>query len=97
MLQKALINDDLEIIKIKSLLRITYTEFPLDFDPDIYRRLNSDLTHLSDRDAISHFKENGMSEGRCYKQSRDVINSHMINIFNMLQIEVPKSLCPSII
>lgn len=92
MLRRALFDDGLEVIKIKALVRKNYTEFPLDFDPYIYREFNSDLKHLSDEDATRHFKENGMSEGRHYKPCRDVINPSLVKIFDMLQIDVPAAL-----
>jgi SAM-dependent methyltransferase len=39
--------------------------FPPEFDPTIYRKRYTDLSHLSDDDLATHFVEHGMNEGRC--------------------------------
>ena len=41
------------------------SEFPLEFDPNIYRERYTDLNHLSDDDLTAHFAAHGINEGRC--------------------------------
>jgi hypothetical protein len=41
------------------------SEFPLEFDPSIYRERYMDLGRLSDDELAAHFAEHGVNEGRC--------------------------------
>ena len=36
------------------------------FDANFYRAANSDLAGLNDADALSHFQNNGLTEGRAF-------------------------------
>jgi SAM-dependent methyltransferase len=41
------------------------SEFPLEFDPSIYRERYTDVNHLSNDDLTAHFAAHGIHEGRC--------------------------------
>ncbi len=43
---------------------------PDDFNSVEYKNLNSDLVGMSDEDAMSHFKNYGVFEGRQYKNNQ---------------------------
>jgi hypothetical protein len=88
----AILNQGLELIKLKSLTRKVYTETPTDFDPVIYKYLNPDLQHLTDPTATAHFKTHGMSEGRLYKSERPQLYSGLIKLFELAQFAAPRSL-----
>jgi hypothetical protein len=59
---------------------------PDDFDPEIYKKLNKDLSHLSDLDATNHYLTNGISEKRNYKISED----------NIIKVKLPEDFDPVI-
>jgi hypothetical protein len=44
---------------------------PREFEVDIYRSLNVDLTNLSDEQAVEHYKRHGREEGRTANQIQD--------------------------
>ena len=60
------------IIKIKKILYHFYLNknIPDDFNNVEYKNLNSDLVGMSDEDAMSHFKNYGVFEGRPYKNNQ---------------------------
>lgn len=58
------------IIKIKKLLSNFYRNFPVDFEPIIYRDLHPDLKQLTVDEANLHFSVHGYSEGRIYKKNQ---------------------------
>jgi len=92
MLRRVLFDDHIDLVKIKALIRIKYTEFPSDFDPFVYRALNPDLSQLDDDAATEHFKARGMAEGRRHKPTRDVIEPGFLNLFSIMGIKVPRAL-----
>jgi len=69
-LKDYLYNKNYPIIKIKKLQFTTYNnrQLPSDFNSAEYKSLHPDLSELSANDAISHFINHGMAEGRTYKK-----------------------------
>ena len=62
------------IIKIKAIQNTFYEDkqLPDDFDPQVYKLMHADLSHLiTDKEIISHFSNFGMLEGRIYKHRQD--------------------------
>lgn len=58
------------IIKLKSIQTTFYEDkqIPNDYDPQVYKSLYTDLSHLiTDTEITSHFSNCGMKEGRLYK------------------------------
>jgi len=92
MLRRVLFDDLIDLVKIKALIRIKYTEFPSDFDPFVYRALNPDLSQFDDDAVTEHFKARGMAEGRRHKPTRDVIEPGFNNLFDIMGIKVPRAL-----
>jgi hypothetical protein len=90
----SILNQGLELIKLKALTRVTYTEFPTDFDPAIYKYQNADLRHLTDDEARDHFTDYGMNEGRLYKPQKATLYPGLKSLFEMIRVKVPKSLLP---
>ena len=41
---------------------------PVDFDSDVYRAVNPDLTGLSNEEAVAHFIKYGVNENRVYSR-----------------------------
>ena len=74
-LKEYLYNKKYPIIKIKKMQFTTYNnrQLPSDFNPNEYKSLHPDLTELQNNDAISHFINHGMSEGRPYKKGQKLI------------------------
>ena len=75
------------IIKLKRLKSTIYEYMPDDFDPLIYKDLNIDLKQLKDNEALHHFINTGIDEGRLYKKNQEIILPKYIenkvnNIFN---------------
>jgi hypothetical protein len=90
----AVLNQGLELIKLKALTRVIYTEIPTDFDPVIYKYQNADLRHLTDDEARDHFINHGMSDGRLYKPQKAVLYPGLKSLFEMIRVDIPKSLLP---
>ena len=69
-----LLNNGYPIIKLQCLKRVKYDSNAknkiIDFDPKIYKKLHSDLKHLSNNELISHFFNFGINEGRKYKYNQ---------------------------
>lgn len=93
----AVLNQGLEVIKLKALTRITYTESPADFDPAIYKYVNPDLRHLTDTEATEHFNMYGLKEGRSYKSDKPQFYPGLTKLFELAQFEIPKSFSPGLI
>jgi hypothetical protein len=91
----AVLNQGLEVIKLKALTRITYSESPAKFDPVIYKYMNPDLRHLTDTEAIEHFNAYGMKEGRMYKAEKQQFYTGLTKLFELAQFTIPKSLGPT--
>jgi hypothetical protein len=90
----AVLNQGLEVIKLKALMRTTYIETPTDFDPVIYKYMNPDVRHLTDTEASAHFNACGMREGRKYKSVKPTFYPGLTKLFELAQFEIPKSLIP---
>ena len=88
----AILNQGLELIKLKTLTRVMYTEFPTDFDPAIYKYQNADLRHLTDDEAREHFTDYGMAEGRLYKPQKAALYPGLKSLLVMIQVKAPLSL-----
>ena len=65
-----LYNKNYPIVKIKKLTFNNYKNVPDDFDSVEYKSSNPDLIHFSDIDALNHFKNHGIYEGRLYKKNQ---------------------------
>ena len=91
----AVLNQGLEVIKLKALTRITYSESPVEFDPVIYKYMNPDLRHFTDTEATEHFNICGMKEGRQYKAYKPEFYPGLVKLFGLAQFEIPKSLGPT--
>jgi hypothetical protein len=74
-LKDYLYNKNYPIIKIKKMQFTTYPnrQLPSDFNPTEYKSLHPDLTELRNKDAITHFINHGMGEGRPYKKGQSLI------------------------
>jgi hypothetical protein len=92
----AVLNQGLEVIKLKALSRLTYTETPPDFDPVIYKYMNPDLRHLTDTEVVEHFNVYGMKEGRLYKADKPHFYLGLTKLFELAQFTIPKSLGPTV-
>ena len=64
------------------------SEFPLEFDPSIYRERYTDLNHLSDDELAAHFAAHGINEGRCASaiEGRTDFLSLISSSLNVLEI-----------
>ena len=91
----SVLNQGLEVIKLKALSRIIYTETPTDLDPVVYKYMNPDLRHLTDTEAVEHFNAYGMKEGRLYKAEKPQFYTGLIMLFELAQFTIPKSLDPT--
>jgi len=91
-LRWAILNQGLELIKLKALTRVIYTKIPTDFDPMIYKYQNADLRHLTDDEARDHFIDYGMAEGRLYKPQKAVLYPGIKSLLELIQVKVPQSL-----
>lgn len=91
----AVLNQGLELIKLKTLTRVIYTECPTDFDPAIYKYQNADLRHLTDDAAREHFTDYGMAEGRLYKPQKAALYPGIKSLLKLIQVKLPQSLLPS--
>lgn len=77
------------VLKIKHIeSNIKYLTIPTDFDASIYKSIQSDLSHMSDKEAHDHFINCGMSEGRLYKHNqikvkkiRDILSTYNIKTY----------------
>jgi hypothetical protein len=72
-LKDYLYNRQYPVVKIKKLLlNNIYIDrnVPDDFNANEYKLLNADLLGLTDVDALHHFKNHGMNEGRTYKTNQ---------------------------
>jgi hypothetical protein len=70
----------IKIKKINSPIIVKYdTTFEniLDFNPEEYKKINTDLNKVNNNDElIEHFKNFGMKEGRLYKKSQQNYKNH---------------------
>ena len=58
-----------------------YEKIPADFNSVEYKSLHPDLIHFSDIDALNHFKNNGIYEGRLYKKNQiPLYLEHYLNL-----------------
>jgi hypothetical protein len=75
------ISDGYPIIKCKKLMMVKYTsnKLPIDFDAEIYKLLNPDLTHLTNTQLNDHFQHCGYSEGRYYKLEQNITSPDYIS------------------
>jgi hypothetical protein len=55
---------------------------PTDFNIDIYKKINSDLNHLTNDELINHFKQNCIKECRLYKIPDDFCPNIYKNLYN---------------
>jgi hypothetical protein len=97
-LEDYLYNKNYPVLKIKKMLSSHYknNEIPNDFVANEYRNINSDLSGFSDNEALRHFINNGMKEGRFYKKTQPItlppflenyINSNGLNLlYNVCNI-----------
>ena len=71
-LEDYLYNKNYPVIKLKKFYGPnTYDgKLPEDFNPNEYKNLYSDLCNFSDIDALNHFINHGMYEGRYYKKNQ---------------------------
>jgi hypothetical protein len=60
----------LEELTYNSNINIS-NEIPIDFDSNIYKFINKDLSHLNDEQSKNHYLENGINELRLYKLPDD--------------------------
>ena len=59
------------VVKLQCLRRAKYGNKKItDFKPEIYKKLQHDLKHLSNRQAQHHFFTHGIKEGRKYKYNQ---------------------------
>ena len=74
-LEDYLYNKNYPVVKIKKLLSNFYEDknIPTDFNSNEYKMLNADLVSFTDCDALEHFKNQGIHEGRIYKKNKSRI------------------------
>lgn len=63
-------------LKLKKITQTTIyqpDDLFLDFDKNIYKKINQDLHHLKDYELIIHFNKYGKNEGRLYKENQKII------------------------
>lgn len=70
-----LLKTEYPIIKNKIFYFANYSsnQLPDDFNPSVYKKLHYDLSKLTDNDAINHFKNHGIKEGRKYKYNQKIV------------------------
>jgi hypothetical protein len=70
-----LLDNEYPIIKFQCLKRVKYSlddkNKIIDFNPIIYKELNNDLKHMSNKELLTHFFDHGINEGRKYKFSQE--------------------------
>jgi hypothetical protein len=79
------------IVKIKRLTSTCYFNniLPRDFNSEEYKKLNSDLSHFSKKDATNHFLKYGMNEGRLYKKNQVIIlPKYLINYMKFIGFDL---------
>ena len=71
-LEDYLYNNNYPVVKVKKLLFNFYEDknIPTDFNSNEYKMLNPDLISFADCDALEHFKNHGIHEGRIYKKNQ---------------------------
>lgn len=54
--------------------RINESIIPIDFNIDIYKKLNKDLQNMTNQEAFIHYINNGYYENRKYKLYENLLN-----------------------
>jgi hypothetical protein len=72
---KQTLNENYPIIKIKKIRSNYYfsKDLPDDFDAFIYKSLNNDLPFINESEIKNHFLNNGIKEGRIYKENQKTV------------------------